>query len=55
MGRIMCLSLDICPEVRRRLPFSFSFAYVVRCVAASRGHDANVSSTVTNGIVKDAS
>lgn len=28
------MSLNICPEVRRRLPFSFSFAYGVHIVRA---------------------
>lgn len=33
-GRTMRVSLNICPEVRRRLPFSFSFAYGVHIVRA---------------------
>lgn len=36
-GRTMRVSLNICPEVRRRLPFSFSFAYGVHCECAPRG------------------
>lgn len=46
----MRVSLNICPEVRRRLPFSFSFAYGVHCECAPRGNrDAIASSTVQTG------